>query len=172
VQRDEARAALVKMADEVERSYSALVDTIAPLYAIADAGSLSADFPAIRSGFKRHYLKSARAIRVHCGVVMEQLDELLAAKQWKSRLPVAQRSFRELKQLCYQWFDNDVILAEEMENLLRNLNRVLDRIERSRRTDPDDAFDQLSFFLDQTETDFLAMKESIDELAALGRTFG
>lgn len=169
IRRDDVSRALGDMGAEVGRTYEAIVDVLVPLYAIRDEAHLVEAFPEIRAAYKRVYLTSSHVVHVHCDLVKVKLEIMLSGKGWHSKVPVARRSYAELKELCRRWLLDDESMVYEMGEFFTSLNRFLDRIERARRSKPDDAYLQLQDFLGQIEPDFRAIRRGISELAVAGR---
>jgi hypothetical protein len=84
---EEARQALKDMIGEVRKSYDTAVDVFTPLYKLDTARKFNNDFSQARSDFKGRYLKDMGAVRTHCSIVSDKLDELQKRKSWMKSLP-------------------------------------------------------------------------------------
>lgn len=169
INRDDVRRALGDMGVEVAQTYETVVNALSPLYAIRDEDHMAREFPTIRAEFKKAYLKSSHVVHVHCGVVQEKLQIMLNARSWHSKVPVAKRSYAELKEICRRWLVDDESMVQEMNEFFTVLNRFLDRVERVRRSNPSEAYAQIQDFLSQIEPDFLAIRRAISDLASGSR---
>jgi hypothetical protein len=165
----EVRQSLKEMIQEVRKSYDIAVDVFTPLYNLNTKRKFAVQFSLVRTAFKTAYLKDIGRVRTHCTIVAEELDELKKRKAWMKGLPYIRRSFQRLDDLASNWIANDTWLANNMEDLLKDMNSFLNAISRLQKRNASEAFQYLLSSLDQFEDDFLAIKKRIDELTIISK---
>jgi hypothetical protein len=166
----EARAALKAAIAEIRKSCDTAVDVFTPLYALTSEEVFIKDFGVLHAGFKNSYLKNVDAVRTHCHVVKTHLDALLLKKEWMAGLPVLERSYKRLQELCANWLFSDFALAEQMDSLLKFIDTFYTDVAGIARLDGKAAFTVLQSCMTQFEDDFLALRKQLNALDVLGST--
>jgi hypothetical protein len=166
----EARQALKDSIGEIRKSCDTAVDVFTPLYALTDEASFTKNFGTLHAAFKNSYLKNIDAVRTHCTVVKTHLDGLLKNKAWLGGLPLLERSYARLQDLCNRWLFQDYTLANEMDDFLKHIDTFYTELSDLAQSDASTAFAVLRSCLQQYEDDFLTLRKQLNALDVLGRT--
>ncbi len=166
----EAREALKAAITEIRKSCDTAVDVFTPLYGLTTEAAFTKDFGALHATFKNSYLKNVDAVRTHCHVVKIHLDALLQKKEWLAGLPLLERSYRRLQELCDRWLFSDFALAEQMDSLLKCIDTFYTDVASLALRDGTAAFATLRSCMVQFEDDFLSLRKQLNALDILGRT--
>jgi hypothetical protein len=171
-EKEQARAAIKAMIDEVRQTYDTIVDTLTPLYGIDNAEHFAQQFGGILVTFKGIYLRRSDTARAHCHRVREFFDALQQRRSWMEHIPIANRSFLRLKKICEQWFFNDIDLFYQMDRFFVNLNDFMDNIADLNRKDRNEAFPTMLAALREAEGNFKEMQKQLSALDNLGVRIG
>ena len=166
----EAREALKAAIGEIRKSCDTAVDVFTPLYAMTTEAAFTKEFGSLHAGFKNSYLKNVDAVRTHCHVVKTHLDTLLQKKEWLAGLPLLERSYNRLQEICDRWLFSDFALAEQMDSLLQCMDTFYTDVATLARLDGTAAFAALRSCVVQFEDDFLSLRKHLNALDILGRT--
>jgi hypothetical protein len=166
----EMREALKAAISEIRRSCDTAVDAVTPLYSLTSEADFMTKFGTLHAAFKNAYLKDVTKVRTHCFIVEAQMKRLLNYEQWKKNVPLLQRSYKRLEQLCRDWLFSDFSLAAQMESLLRNIDAFYTEIDTLGRQDEKAAFAALRSGTVQFEDEFLSLRKQLNALDVLGST--
>lgn len=166
----EARQALKAAIGEIRKSCDTAVDVFTPLYGLTTQAGFEKDFGALHADFKNSYLKNVDAVRTHCHVVKSHFDALLRKKEWLAGLPLLERSYKRLEDLCQRWLFSDFALAGQMDSLLRCIDTFYTDVSGMAIQDAAGAFATLRSSMAQFEDDFLSLRKQLNALDVLSRT--
>lgn len=168
-EREQARDAIKAMIAEVRQTYDTVVDTLSPLYAIGNPQEFTNGFNQILASFKKIYLQRSESARAHCHNVRQIFGALEQRRSWMIRLPIANRGYARLKNICEQWLFNDIDLSYQMSRFFENLNEFLDQVGDLNQTDAAAAYQKMRGGLRQAEPNFREIQSQLGELDAIGR---
>lgn len=160
----EVRKAIKDLIIAARTSYDTTRDALTPFYSLDTGKRFDTSFAELRMRFKTQYLTNSGSVRTHCRIVEQKLRELRNKQGLMRAVPIVKRSFERLDGLAAGWLARDDQLAEDMDGFLRNMNELLDAVDRTRTTDPEEAFASLRESLSLLEDNFLGTKEALDEL--------
>ena len=166
----EARKALKESIAEIRKSCDTAVDVFTPLYGLADEATFTKNFGTLHASFKNSYLKNIDAVRTSCKVVKTHLDALLKKKEWLAGLPLLERSYTRLQELCKTWLFSDFALAEQMDSFLSDIDTFYTDISGVAQSDASAAFAILRSCLKQYDDDFQSLRRQLNALDVVGRT--
>jgi hypothetical protein len=167
VQQQETRAALKAGIVEIRKSCDTAVDVFTPLYALTSEVVFGEKFGTLHDSFKNSYMKNVDGVRTRCHLVKAHMDVVLEKKEWQAGLPLLERSYRRLQELCNNWLYSDFALAQQMESLFRDLDTFYTDIAALAGQDQAAAFALLSSGRGQFEDDFLSLRKQLDALDVL-----
>jgi hypothetical protein len=167
VQQQETRAALKAGIVEIRKSCDTAVDVFTPLYALTSEVVFGEKFGTLHDSFKNSYMKNVDGVRTRCHLVKAHMDVVLEKKEWQAGLPLLERSYRRLQELCNNWLYSDFALAQQMESLFRDLDTFYTDIAALAGQDQAAAFAPLSSGRGQFEDDFLSLRKQLDALDVL-----
>ena len=120
-----ARQALKKMIAEVDKDFDLVIEVLTPLYAINTNEDLRAQWPAVFQKFKKLYFTQWGSLSTSCGIVMDQLQRVRDAHNWKRRIPVLRDAVKKLDDQGQRWMCNDEELYRSMNAFMKSLNTTL-----------------------------------------------
>jgi hypothetical protein len=156
--------ALQLLITEARKSFDAVVDALAPLYALNTRAKVRDDFPGLYAKFKGAYLKNPNEVRTHCHIVSDQIEKLKAGQAWKQNIPLLRNAFDRLVTSQMKWVGNDDALADSMSRFLKAVNDELGSVLEKLQPNPDSAYAELSALLADAEPELLRIKTQLDRL--------
>src|SRR5215831_11810909 len=102
-EKEQAREAMKLLLAEAGTTFKTVVQTLAPLYTLEDETAFRAKFTSIHEEFTKLYLERKTLARTHCGIVENEFNKLQQRRSWMTHLPVAQRAYAELENVCGRW---------------------------------------------------------------------
>jgi hypothetical protein len=167
----EARQALKTMIDEVDKDFELVVEVVTPLYAINSVADFRQRWPEFLQDFKKQYLTQWGSLATHCGIVMDQLQRLQKAHNWKRRIPLLRDAVRRLDEMAQEWMANDAKLYESMNGFIASVNDAMMAVNKHHKT-PAKALKKLEGVLQGTEKSLLKIKAYSNELKMISARLG
>lgn len=165
-----ARQALKKMIAEVDKDFDLVIEVLTPLYAINTNEDLRAQWPAVFQKFKKLYFTQWGSLSTSCGIVMDQLQRVRDAHNWKRRIPVLRDAVKKLDDLGQRWMCNDEELYRSMNAFMKSLNTTLVDVNGQLKT-PEKALRKLHAFLRGKESSIVKIKAYSNELKLISARF-
>lgn len=159
-----------KMIAEVDKDFELVTEVLTPLYAINTNKDLRVQWPAVFQKFKKLYFTQWGSLSTSCGIVMDQLQRVRDAHNWRRRIPVLRDALKKLDDLGPRWMCNDEELYRSMHDFMESLNTVLDDVNGQLKT-PDRALRKLHAVLRGKESSIVKIKAYSNELKLISARF-
>lgn len=166
---EQVRTALKSMFGELQRGSAALIrDVLLPLFEMETQGAFQRKFGKVRTAFKGFRLHGKGFMsEVHCGIVINKLNELKQGQAWKKYVPLVNRSIVRLELAVDNWIANDAELYQADQRMMTEINAFLDDIAATKASNPAKAFSELKDGLTSIEDSFVRTRKHLADLKAL-----
>lgn len=166
-ERENARQAIKKLIDEVDKTLAMVVEQLGPLYKLTTKERFLAGFEDARGEIKRIYLNRATIQLASCEHVKDALAKLNEKRDWMQRVPGADAAYKRVDDACQDWLTHDDEIVRFTEGFLDVLNRFADDIGRLKQHDPGVAMDTLNRGLSLLEPNFIVIKTTFADFKRL-----